>query len=247
MRPWCCSGQRRGRLPRLQRRQPPPFAHRQRPRDPPRVVTTPYRASGLVPWPVIPLGASSSGRGSAKGGNRPDPDLRSIWQMSAWHRKRELAVPGSMRFTAEQRIASVKFLDTEPAERGQYPLSAGVVGQEWLLADSCFFTAPSGRRGFGTAASGGGVHDRRPRSGIRASRAARLDPTSQPDPRLKSRGSATQRAATARGSLPASPIVGRMSRIRKHANCALGAAHQRNRGPCRTRRSPPRPRRDLRA
>ena len=39
---------RRGRLPRLQRRQPAAYAEPQRLHDPPRVVTAPYRASGLV-------------------------------------------------------------------------------------------------------------------------------------------------------------------------------------------------------
>ena len=58
---------------------------------------------------------------------------------------------------------------------------------------------------------------------------------------------ATPPAASARGPLPDSPVVGRMSRIREHANCAPGAAHQRSRALCRTHRPPPGPRRDLRA
>ena len=56
---------------------------------------------------------------------------------------------------------------------------------------------------------------------------------------------ATPPVASARDPLPASPTVGRMSRIRKRANCALGAAHQRSQGLCQAHRPPPGPRRDL--
>ena len=58
---------------------------------------------------------------------------------------------------------------------------------------------------------------------------------------------ATPLAAPARDPLPASPVVGRKSRIRKHAHYTPGAARQRNRDPCRTHQPPPGQRRDLRA
>ena len=58
---------------------------------------------------------------------------------------------------------------------------------------------------------------------------------------------ATPLVASAQDPLLVLPAVGRKSRIRKHGNCAPCAARQRNRGPYRTRRLPPGPRRDPQA
>lgn len=58
---------------------------------------------------------------------------------------------------------------------------------------------------------------------------------------------ATRPLAPAQEPLPALPVAGRKSRIRRHANCALYAARRQNPDLCRTRRAPPGPRRDLRA
>ena len=66
------------------------------------------------------------------------------------------------------------------------------------------------------------------------------DPTRQTRP-------ATAQPAPAQDPLPVWPTAGRRSRIRTCGNCAPGATHRRNRGPCRTHRPLAGPRRGLRA